>query len=163
MSREKDHNRWRKRKCSGHVHYTHKYTTNTYKGLYVTSSCKMLINRLVDKRPYTVFEYNEIGPFHQECCGPNGPSINTLMTLFPRMLPTDYLNGYLLSNHLQCMCQFLALPQSSGLLVLLSISLEVIIHHVIVLGLPFSRTRSHIILASNPTSSGKILLIPSSS
>ena len=37
-------------------------------------------------------------------------------------------------------CQFLALPQSSGLLVSLSTWLEVIIHHVIVLGLPFSHT-----------------------
>ena len=102
-------------------------------------------------------------PFTKECCGPNGPSINTRVTLSPHMLPADYLNCCLLPNHLQCMCQFLALPQSYGLLVSLSTSLEVIIHHVIILGLLFCRTRCPLVLVSKLPSSCKILLIPSSS
>ena len=53
--------------------------------------------------------------FHPECCGPNGPRINTRVTLSPRMLSAYYLNGYLLSNHLPHKCQFLAFLQSSCL------------------------------------------------
>ena len=58
--------------------------------------------------------------FFPECCGPNGPPINTRVTLSPQMLSADYVNGYLFSNHLPRKCQFLAFLQSSCLRVSLS-------------------------------------------
>ena len=108
---------------------------------------------------YTVVEYNVIVPFHLKCCGPNGPSINTLVTCSLWVLSINYLNNYPLSR----MCQFLALHPSFASYPYFSSSLEVILCLVIILGRPCFCTRCPIGLVSQLPSSYRISLIPSSS
>ena len=79
--------------------------------------CQTVAHRLILTKSFTPVWLQCDCFFQLECCGPNGSSINTRVTSSPLMLSADYLNGYLLSNHIQRNCQFLAFLQSASFLI----------------------------------------------